>query len=76
MDTQGKHTLQKPEKLPFLEAICWDLHDVNLLTQDEILDRYERGWSYKGVLVDIPPQERKYIASLAKAKGSWLQISV
>ena len=76
MDKQGKNTLQKTEKLPFLEAIWWDLHDVNLLTQDEILDRYESGWGYKGVLVDIQLKERKYIASLAKAKGSWLQISV
>ncbi len=43
---------------------------------DEILDRYERGWNYVGVLADITPMEKQYIASLAKAKGSWLQVSV
>ncbi len=76
MNTQAKQTLQKPEKLPFLEAVCWDLRDVSVLSQDEILDRYERGWGYKGVLADINPQEKQYIANLAKAKGSWLQVSV
>lgn len=67
---------QKPDKLPFLEAICWDLHDVNLLTLDEMLNRYERGWNYRGVLADIPIQEQRFIANLAKAKGSWLQARV
>lgn len=76
MEKEVEHTLHKPEKLPFLEAVCWDLGDVNLLTQDEILDRYERGWVYKDVLAAILPQEKLYIASLAKAKGSWLQLSV
>lgn len=76
MKKQFEQTLRTPEKLPFLEAICWDLGDVNLLSQDEILDRYERGWAYQGVLADILPQEKLYIANLAKAKGSWLQTSV
>lgn len=76
MKTRAGDTFQRPERLPFLEAVCWDLRDVSLLSQDEILDRYERGWDYKGVLADIAPQERQYIADLAKAKGSWLQVSV
>lgn len=76
MNAQATDTFHKPEKLPFLEAVCWDLRDVNLLTEDEILNRYERGWGYKGVLADIPPQEKQYIAHLARAKGSWLQNSV
>jgi len=74
--TRTVDTFQRPERLPFLAAVCWDLRDVSLLSQDEILDRYERGWDYKGVLADIAPQERQYIADLAKAKGSWLQVSV
>lgn len=68
--------MQKPETLPFLQSICWDLHNINLLNQDEILDRYERGWGYKGVLVDITFQEKQYILDLAKSKGSWLQIDI
>lgn len=48
----------------------------DLLSQDEIIDRYERGWNYKGVLADITSQEKQYIAHLAKAKGSWLQVNI
>ncbi len=73
---QAEHTFHKPEQVPFLKAICWDLRDVSLLSQDEILSRYERGWDYKGVLADIPYQELQYIACLARAKGSWLQTCV
>lgn len=68
--------IQKPQKLPFLEALCWDIRDIDCLSQDEILDRYERGWNFRGVLADISPQEAKFILGLAKAKGSWLQTSV
>ena len=71
-----EQTIQKPKELPFLKAICWDLRDVNLLSQDEILNRYERGWEYKGILADIPYQELQYIADLARTKGSWLQTRV
>jgi len=42
-----------PTKLPFLEAICWDLGDVNVLALDEMLNRYERGWENRGVLADL-----------------------
>lgn len=76
MITNEQHILYKPEKLPFLEAVCWDLHDVNLLTEDEVLNRYERGWYYKDILVDLSDEEEAYISNLAKAKGSWLQTCV
>lgn len=76
MDVFEHNTLFKPEKLPFLEAVCWDLRDVNLLTEDEVLNRYERGWHYKGVLADLSHEEEEYITDLAKAKGSWLQTCV
>jgi hypothetical protein len=68
--------LQQPNKLPFLEAVCWDLCDYTLLNPDEILDRYERGWGYRGVLADISEEERLFILNLAKARGSWLQTCV
>lgn len=68
--------IQKPNKLPFLEAVCWDLCDTSVLDQDEILDRYERGWGYRGILADINPEEQLFILNLARAKGSWLQTCV
>lgn len=64
--------IEVPQELPFLKAICWDLRNVNVLNQDEILNRYERGWHYRGVLADIGAEERKFIATIAKRNGSWL----
>lgn len=65
-----------PESLPFLEAICWDLGNVHDLTLDEMLCRYERGWEYRGALADLDGQEKTFLAELARAKGSWLQVHV
>lgn len=76
MNTPLTHIIKKPRELPFLKAVCWDLSNVDLLTLDEILNRYERGWDYRGVFAEISPQEMQFIADLARTKGSWLQTSV
>ncbi len=65
-----------PERLPFLEAVCWDLRDVRDLTPDEMLNRYERSWDYRGSLADVEGKEKAFIKELAIAKGSWLQLDV
>ncbi|HCR79231.1 MAG: hypothetical protein U9Q93_06810 [Pseudomonadota bacterium] len=65
-----------PQHLPFLEAICWDLRNVRVLTNDEMLNRYERGWAYRGVLADLEGTERGFVKQLATRKGSWLQVDV
>ncbi|WP_198650447.1 hypothetical protein [Saccharospirillum mangrovi] len=65
-----------PATLPFLEAVCWDLSDVRRLTLDEMLNRYERGWEYRGVLTDLTEPERTFVRQLAIAKGSWIQADV
>ena len=65
-----------PAELPFLQAICWDLDDVKLLTPDEMLSRYERGWRYCGVLADLEGEDLRYVRQLARVKGSWLQTHV
>lgn len=62
-----------PEQLPFLQAICWDMADISHLTSDEMLDRYERGWAYRGVLGDIDGHEKRFLQTLAESRGSWLQ---
>ena len=59
-----------PQHLPFLEAICWDLRNVRVLTNDEMLNRYERGWA------DLEGTERGFVKQLAARKGSWLQVDV
>ena len=73
---QLKDTIQQPSELPFLSAICWDLADVRALDLDEILNRYERGWEYKGVLADLGGEELLFLKQLATTKGSWLQVNV
>jgi hypothetical protein len=61
-----------PEKLPFLEAICWQTDDVKHLTPEEMLNRYERGWHYLGVLGRPTRLELLFIKKLARVYGSWL----
>lgn len=69
-------TKDVPIKLPFLEAVCWDLDDVKVLAPDEMLSRYERGWDNRGVLADLDGDEKNFVAQLAREKGSWLQLDV
>jgi len=65
-----------PKHLPFLEAVCWDLGDVHDLTPNEMLNRYERSWEYRGTLADVEGGEKAFIRELATSKGSWLQLDV
>lgn len=73
---QPQVNIGAPKRLPFLEAVCWDLADVHDLAPDEMLNRYERGWGYRGVLADLEGREKEFVHNLAKAKGSWLQLDV
>ena len=68
--------IKLPQQLPFLQAICYDLRDVTVLTMDEILNRYERGWKYKGTLADLGTEERDFLAKLVRHKKSWLPVDV
>jgi hypothetical protein len=68
--------VKPPAHLPFLQAICWQQLDVSQLTDDEMLDLYERGWIYRGVLADLEGEERVFLKTLAEAKQSWLSNDV
>lgn len=68
--------IKPPNKLPFLTAICWEIGDVRRLSPDEMLNRYERGWEYRGILADLEGEEKVFLHHLAKSKGSWLQLDV
>lgn len=65
-------TLTIPQRLPFLEAICWQMQNVHLLTPEEMLRRYERGWHYRSAWGDPSPQEQGFIDTLVQTYGSWL----
>lgn len=67
----------KPKALPFLEALCWDLPDgTKKLNFDDMLNRYERGWEYLGVLAEADKDEMEFIKHLAERNGSWLAVYV
>jgi hypothetical protein len=62
-----------PERLPFLESICWQTSNVYLFTPEQILSRYERGWRYRSVFGNLEGEELAFLQELAKTYHSWLQ---
>jgi hypothetical protein len=61
-----------PGKLPFLERLCWQREDINNLTLLEMLNIYERGWHYRGVLGELSQTEALFVQQLAQYYHSWL----
>jgi hypothetical protein len=61
-----------PQKLPFLEAICWQTQDVKRFKPEEMLRRYEQGWDYRRVLGEPDVEELRFVKGLAQYYGSWL----
>jgi Nucleotidyl transferase AbiEii toxin, Type IV TA system len=60
-------------QLPFLNALCWQVSDVEQLTQVEILQTYERGWRHLGILTQPSDEEWQFIRDLSHQYKSWLQ---
>lgn len=65
-----------PQKLPFLEAICWQTEDVYGFTPEQMLSRYERGWRYRTLFNNLEGEELEFLRELAKYYHSWLQVEV
>jgi len=65
--------ISMPDKVPFLQAICWQTAEVRHFTPEQALARYERGWTYRGVLEDLKGEELDYVRALARTFGSWIQ---
>ncbi|MBW4560505.1 MAG: hypothetical protein KME32_04970 [Mojavia pulchra JT2-VF2] len=42
-----------PNKLRFLESICWQTGDVYRFTPEQMLSRYERGWEYRKLFSNL-----------------------
>jgi hypothetical protein len=62
-----------PEKLPFLEAICWQTENVYRFAPEQMLSRYERGWKYRNLFNNLEGKELDFLKQLAKQYNSWLQ---
>ncbi len=71
-----KPQIQIPEKLPFLERLCWQREDIENLTLLEMLRIYERGWHYQGVLGDLSQTEALFVQQLAQYYDSWLKVQM
>jgi len=69
-------TILRPKELPFLQALCWQTEDLKHFTLDEMLNRYERGWDYRGVFGTPQNEEMVFIKELAKTHGSWISLEV
>ncbi|WP_242051639.1 hypothetical protein [Nostoc sp. FACHB-280] len=63
----------RPQKLPFLESICWQTADVYEFTPEQMLSRYERGWQYRQLFNNLEGEELNFVRELARYYDSWLQ---
>ncbi|MCC3444965.1 MAG: nucleotidyl transferase AbiEii/AbiGii toxin family protein [Microcoleus sp. PH2017_29_MFU_D_A] len=61
-----------PAKMPFLQAICWQIANVKNLSVPEMLCRYESGWHYWGVLGEPNSEEIIFIQQISQHYQSWL----
>ena len=68
--------IEIPEKLPFLDSICWQTKDIKQFTLSEMLNRYERGWRYRGTLADLEGEELNFVRELANINNSWIVCDV
>lgn len=70
------HGIEIPQKLPFLNAISWQLVDCRQLSLEEMLHQYERNWHYRGVLGDLTAEESAFVQQLSQQYGSWLWMNI
>ncbi|WP_017294870.1 hypothetical protein [Geminocystis herdmanii] len=61
-----------PEKLPFLQAICWQQKNVYDFNLEEMLSRYERGWHYRSLFNNLQGEELDFLIYIAQKYHSWL----
>ena len=76
MTTPKKTNITIPQKLPFLEAICWQTENVYRLTPEQMLSRYERGWKYRSLFDYLCGEELDFLKAIAKRYNSWLQVEL
>jgi hypothetical protein len=65
---------QPPLNLPFLQAISWYDSSPFELSPASMLERYERGWRFRGVLAELGDEEKEFVAELIKEYSSDLEV--
>ncbi|MBO3463814.1 nucleotidyl transferase AbiEii/AbiGii toxin family protein [Aetokthonos hydrillicola Thurmond2011] len=61
-----------PQKLPFLESIGWQLKNVYQMSENEIIQLYQRNWHHRTTFKNFKQEEKKFVHYLAKKYNSWL----
>jgi hypothetical protein len=61
-----------PQKLPFLEAICWQTKNIYDFSLEEMLSCYERGWRYRSLFNNLKTEELDFLKTIAEKYKSWL----
>jgi len=61
-------------ELPFLESMCWQGQSASVtsLSEEEVLQLYERNWRYRRAIADIGEVEKAKLLQLATKHQSWL----
>ena len=67
-------TMPTIDQLPFLRSVCWQGKTASIahLSEEEILQLYERHWRYRGVIADLGETETILLQRLAAKYHSWL----
>jgi hypothetical protein len=73
---QKINTIGIPQKLPFLESICWQTENVYKFSLEEMLSRYERGWDYHDLFNNLEGEELTFLKEIAQQYNSWLQTCI
>ena len=58
----------------FLRALLWQGDKQRRLSEQEMLNAYERGWRFNDILAEPTVDELKSIEALASSHGSWLEV--
>ena len=74
--TYPRNEIAIPQKLPFLEAICWQTKNVYDFSIEEILSCYERGWKYRDLFNNLESEELIFIKAIAYKYKSWLTLDI
>ena len=61
-----------PQKLPFLESIGWQLKNVYQMSEQEIVQLYQRNWHHRTTFKNLKQEEKDFIYYLAKKYNSWI----
>lgn len=61
-----------PQNLPFLESVGWQIKNVYEMTEEEMIQLYQRNWHHQNTFNNLQVEEKHFIHCLAKKYNSWI----